>query len=113
MNSDGFEAILDLLHKVESLQEQFSTVANGSSCRGRWMCVFSRRAQEVNFELKCVSNLSMSKSANKKRKKLSSSSSTEAASSTEGKEDKAFESERSAAMATNESVNETPSLVDV
>ena len=60
-----------------------------------------------------MSNLSMSKSANKKRKKLSSSSSTEAASSIEGKEDGAFESEKSAAMATNESGNETPSLVDV
>jgi len=55
----------------------------------------------------------MSKSANKKRKKLRSSSSTEAASSTEGKEDGAFEWEKSAAMATNESGNETPSLVDV
>ena len=53
----------------------------------------------------------MSKSAGKKRKKLSSSSSTEAASPTEGK--KAFESERSAVMATNESVNEAPSLVDI
>ena len=60
-----------------------------------------------------MSNLSMSKSANKKRKKLSSSSSTEAASPTEGKKDEAFESERSAVMATNESVNEAPSLVDV
>jgi len=55
----------------------------------------------------------MSKSANKKRKKLSSSSSTEAAYSTQGKEDGAFESEKSAAMATKESGNETPSLVDV
>ena len=55
----------------------------------------------------------MTKSGTKKRKKLSSSSSTEAASSTEGKVDEAFESESSAAMATNESVNESPSLVDV
>ena len=54
-------------------------------------------------------NLSMTKSGNKKRKKLSSSSSTEAASSAEGKGDKAFES---AAMATSEGVNETPSLVN-
>ena len=50
---------------------------------------------------------------NKKRKKLSSSSSTEAASSTEGKGEEAFESEKSEVMATNESVNENPSLVDV
>ena len=85
----------------------------GSSSRRRWTCVFSRRAREVNFELKCMSNLSMSKSAKKKRKKLSSSSSTEAASPTEGKKDEVFESERSAVMATNESVNEAPSLVDV
>ena len=55
----------------------------------------------------------MSKSGNKKRKKLSGSSSTEAASSAEGKGDKVFESERSAAVATNKCVNETPSLVDV
>ena len=55
----------------------------------------------------------MTKSGNKKRKKLSSSSSTEAASSAEGKGDEAFESEKSAAMATSESVNETPFLVDV
>ena len=55
----------------------------------------------------------MSKSGNKKRKKLSSSSSTEAAYPVEGKGDEAFEPERSAAMATNEGVNETPSLVDV
>jgi len=55
----------------------------------------------------------MLKSANKKRKILSSSLITEAASSTEGKEEGAFESEKSAAMATNESGNETPSLVDV
>ena len=54
----------------------------------------------------------MTKSGNKKRKKLSSSSSTEAASSAEGKGDEAFESEKSAAMATSESVNETPFLVD-
>ena len=33
--------------------------------------------------------------------------------STEGKGEEAFESEKSAAMATNESVNENPSLVDV
>ena len=45
-----------------------------------------------------MTNLSMSKSANKKSRKLGSSSSTEAASSTEGKENEAFESERSAAM---------------
>ena len=55
----------------------------------------------------------MSKSGNKKRKKLSSSSSTEAASSTEGKGEEAFQSEKSEAMATNENVNENPSLVDV
>ena len=55
----------------------------------------------------------MSKSGNKKRKKLSSSSSTEAASSAEGKGEEVFESEKSAAMATNESINENPSLVDV
>ena len=55
----------------------------------------------------------MTKSGNKKRKKLSSSSSAEAAYSAEGKGDEAFESERSTAMATNEGVNETPSLVDV
>ena len=55
----------------------------------------------------------MSKSGNKKRKKLSSSSSTEAASSTEGKGEEAFESEKSEAMATKENVNENPSLVDV
>ena len=55
----------------------------------------------------------MTKSGNKKRKKLSSSSSTEGASSAEGKGDEAFESGKSAAMATNEGVNETPSLVDV
>ena len=65
------------------------------------------------FELKCTSNLSMTKFGNRKRKKLGSSSSTEAASSAEGKGDEAFESEKSAAMATSESVNETPSLVDV
>ena len=55
----------------------------------------------------------MTKSGNKKRKKLSSSSSTETASFAEVKGDEAFESEKSAAMATSESVNETPSLVDV
>ena len=55
----------------------------------------------------------MTKSGNKKRKKLSSSSSAEAAYSTEGKGDEAFESERSTAMATNEGVDETPSLVDI
>ena len=55
----------------------------------------------------------MTKSGNRKRKKLSSSSSTEAASSAEGKGDEAFESEKSAAMATSESVSETPSLVDI
>ena len=55
----------------------------------------------------------MTKSGNKKRKKLSSSSSIEGASSAEGKGDEAFESEKSAAMATSESVNETPFLVDV
>ena len=48
----------------------------------------------------------MTKSGNKKRKKLSSSSSAEAGYSAEGKGDEAFESERSAAMATN-GVNET------
>jgi len=52
----------------------------------------------------------MSKSANKKRKKLSSSSSAEATSSTEGKEDEAFESERSAAMATNWKASMKPLL---
>ena len=55
----------------------------------------------------------MTKSGNRKKKKLSRSSSTEAASSAEGKRDEAFESEKSAAMANSESVNETPSLVDV
>ena len=60
-----------------------------------------------------MSNLSMTKSGNKKRKKLSSSSSAEAAYPTEGKGDEALESERSAAMATYEGVSETPSLVDV
>ena len=55
----------------------------------------------------------MSNSAKQERKKLSSSSSTDTASSTEGKGEEAFESEKSAAMATNESVNENPSLVDV
>ena len=55
----------------------------------------------------------MTKSGNTKRKKLSSSSSIETASSTGGKGDEAFESEKSTAMATSESVNETPSLVDV
>ena len=60
-----------------------------------------------------MSNLSMTKSGNKKRKKLSSSSSAEATYPTEGKGDEALESERSAAMATNEGVSETPSLVDV
>ena len=65
------------------------------------------------MSLKCTSNWSMTKSGNKKRKKISSSSSTEAASSAEGKGDEALESEKSAAMATSESINETPSLVDV
>ena len=55
----------------------------------------------------------MTKSGNKKRKKLSSSSSAEAGYFTEGKGDEAFESERSTAMATNEGVDETPSLVDI
>ena len=70
-------------------------------------------AERSTFELKCTINGSMTKSGNKKRKKLSSSSSTEGASSAEGKGDEAFESGKSAAMATNEGVNETPSLVDV
>ena len=69
--------------------------------------------ERQNFELKCANNLSMSKSGNKKRKKLSSSSSTEAASSTEGKGEEAFESEKSAAIAINGSVNENPSQFDV
>ena len=69
--------------------------------------------ERQNFELKCANNLSMSKSGNKKMKKLSSSSSTEAASSTEGKGEEAFESEKSAAIAINGSVNENPSLFDV
>ena len=55
----------------------------------------------------------MTKSGNKKRKKLSSSLSAEASYSAEGKGDEAFESERLTALATNEGVNETPSLVDV
>ena len=55
----------------------------------------------------------MTKSGNKKKNKLRSSLSAEASYSAEGKRDKVLDSERLTAMATNEGVNEAPSLVDV
>ena len=55
----------------------------------------------------------MTKSGRRKRKKLSSSSSIEGPSTVQDKEGEVTDSEMPAAMATDESVNETPSLADV
>ena len=55
----------------------------------------------------------MTKSGRRKRKKLSSSSSIEGPSTVQDKEGEVSDSEMPAAMATEESVNETPSLADV
>ena len=55
----------------------------------------------------------MTKSGRRKRKKLSSSSSIEGPSTVQDKEGEVSDSEVPAAMASEESVNETPSLADV
>ena len=55
----------------------------------------------------------MTKSGRRKRKKLSSSSSIEGPSTVQDKEGEVSDSEMPAAMASEESVNETPSLADV
>ena len=55
----------------------------------------------------------MTKSGRRKRKKLSSSSSIEGPSTVQDKEGEVSDSEMPAAMATEESVKETPSLADV
>ena len=55
----------------------------------------------------------MTKSGRRKRKKLSSSSSIEGPSTVQDKEGEVSDSEMPAAMVTEESVNETPSLTDV